>query len=75
MAVGAGQAGQRANGVLGVSGNRVGEIYGHTGNALTCFCTPEPYTLVSAGEGNEILKHPGVPFKGQGDSITNHHEA
>ena len=35
--------------------------------------TPRPYTLISAGEGPEILAHKGVPFKGQGVPIENPH--
>ena len=35
--------------------------------------TPKPYTLVSAGEDKEMLKHPGVPFKGQGEKVAHDH--
>ena len=36
--------------------------------------TPRPYKLISVGESKEILRHDGVPFKGQGERVTNLHE-
>jgi hypothetical protein len=45
----------------------MGDIQGSMANNLTGFVTPKPYTLISAGESKEILKHVGTPFKGIGD--------
>lgn len=70
-AVGAGD--RRAGAVLVSTGNKIGDIFGHTDDALTGFLTPRPFHLVSAGQGKEILLHAGVPFKGQGKAINHEH--
>lgn len=47
------------------SGSRMGDITGFTSTVLCGVYTADKM-LYSAGEGNEILKHQGLPFKGQG---------
>ena len=64
----------KASAVLVSTGNKVGDIFGHTDKVLSGILTPKPYKLLSVGESKEILLHPGVPFKGQGDRVTNAHE-
>ena len=64
----------KAAGVLVSTGNKVGDIFGHTDKVLSGIMTPRPYKLISVGESKEILRHDGVPFKGQGERVTNLHE-
>lgn len=64
VGVGEGDSTTRANCVTVPGGNQVGTILGHTDSCLTGFVTPKPFTVISGGVSNEILKHPGVPFKG-----------
>jgi WD40 repeat protein len=64
----------KAAAVLVSTGNKVGEIFGHTDKVLSGIMTPKPYKVISVGESKEILLHAGVPFKGQGERLTNVHE-
>ena len=54
------------------NGHGVGDILGHAGKIL-CGVLNSSKTLFSAGEGLEILRHEGPPFKGQGKPIKNIH--
>lgn len=45
------------------SGSRMGDVTGFTSTVLCGVLTSEK-VLYSAGEGNELLKHQGIPFKG-----------
>lgn len=54
------------------SGSTTGDVLGATGKILCAVLTPEN-SLFSAGEGNEILRHDGIPFKGQGKTIKHPH--
>lgn len=50
----------------------MGDITGVTATAL-CGVYTAKKILFTAGEGNEILKHQGLPFKGQGKQVTHPH--
>jgi WD40 repeat protein len=64
--------GEKACALNPESGSRTGDVLGATGKILCAVFTPEN-VLFSAGEGNEILRHDGVPFKGQGKPIKHPH--
>jgi len=64
IAVGSGQ-GTFAAARNAKTGSKIGDVFGHTANVLSCAITARPFKLFSAGEANEILVHEGVPFKGQ----------
>jgi len=64
--------GERACALNPESGSTTGDVLGSTGKILCAILTPEK-TLFSAGEGNEILRHDGIPFKGQGKAIKHPH--
>lgn len=55
--------GEKACALNPESGSRTGDVLGATGKLLCAVLTPEN-VLFSAGEGNEILRHEGIPFKG-----------
>jgi len=65
--------GEKACALNPESGSRTGDVLGATGKILCAVLTPEN-VLFSAGEGNEILRHDGVPFKGQGKAIKHPHQ-
>ena len=67
IAVGAGTE-IRANAVTFDTGSKCGTILGITCNQLCSDLAQieKKFTLFSAGEGNEIIFHEGIPFKGQG---------
>lgn len=50
------------------SGSRMGDVTGFTATVL-CGVFTAKKILWSAGESNEILRHDGIPFKGQGKKI------
>lgn len=54
------------------SGSRMGDVLGLTATVLCGVLTPEK-VLFTAGESNEILRHDGIPFKGQGKKVENPH--
>ena len=58
----------KANGVTYDTGSKCGTILGITSNQLCGDLAQidKKYALFSAGEGNEIMYHEGIPFKGQG---------
>jgi WD40 repeat protein len=64
--------GEKACALNPESGSRTGDVLGATGKILCAVFTPEN-VLFSAGEGNEILRHDGLPFKGQGKPIKHPH--
>jgi len=55
--------GEGAAAINSENGCHVGDILGHAGKILCGVLTSEK-VLFSAGEGNEILRHEGPPFKG-----------
>lgn len=57
--------GEKACALNPEGGSRMGDVTGSTAKILCAVLTPEK-VLFSAGEGNEILRHDGIPFKGQG---------
>lgn len=54
------------------SGSRMGDVTGFT-SAVLCSVLTNEKVLFSAGEGNEILRHDGIPFKGQGRQVAHPH--
>jgi len=64
--------GEGAGAINPENGHHVGDILGHTAKIL-CGVLNSEKVLFSAGEGNEILRHEGPPFKGQGRPIKNVH--
>lgn len=54
------------------TGNRTGDLTGFTSTILCGVLTAEK-VLYTAGEGNELLRHQGIPFKGAGKSIQHPH--
>lgn len=64
--------GEKACALNPESGSRTGDVLGATGKIL-CAVLTEEKVLFSAGEGNEILRHEGFPFKGQGKQVKHHH--
>jgi len=64
--------GEKACALNSESGSTTGEVLGATGKILCGVLTPEN-VLFSAGEGNEILRHDGIPFKGQGKTVKHPH--
>jgi hypothetical protein len=54
------------------TGSRTGDVLGSTAIVLCAVLTAEK-VLFSAGEGNEILRHDGIPFKGQGKQVKHPH--
>jgi hypothetical protein len=54
------------------TGSRMGDILGLTATVLCGVLTAEK-VLFTAGESNEILRHDGIPFKGQGKKVENPH--
>jgi len=69
-----GEGDQKAAGLLVATGNKVGDIFGHTDKVLSGILTPKPYKLIAGGESKEVLLHPGFPFKGQGERVAHPHE-
>lgn len=55
--------GEKACALNPESGSRMGDVTGSTAKILCAVLTSEK-VLFSAGEGNEILRHDGIPFKG-----------
>ena len=58
----------RANAVTIDTGSKCGTILGITSNRLCAdlVLVEKKQTLISGGEGNELIVHEGIPFKGQG---------
>lgn len=54
------------------SGSGMGDITGITSTML-CGVITNKKVLFTAGEGKEMLMHPGIPFKGQGKQVTHPH--
>jgi hypothetical protein len=54
------------------SGSQMGDILGITATSLCGVFTPKK-AMFSAGESSELLKHQGIPFKGQGTQIKHPH--
>jgi len=54
------------------SGSTTGDVLGATGKIL-CAALTKDKALFSAGESNEILRHDGIPFKGQGKKVVHPH--
>lgn len=54
------------------SGSRMGEITGVTATVL-CGVLTAKKVLFTAGESNELLRHDGIPFKGQGKKVEHPH--
>ena len=69
-----GEGDQKAAGLLVATGNKIGDIFGHTDKVLSGILTPKPYKLIAGGESKEVLVHPGFPFKGQGERVAHPHE-
>jgi len=55
------------------SGSALGDVLGATGKILCAVLTKEK-VLFSAGESNEMLRHDGIPFKGQGKKVDHPHK-
>lgn len=55
------------------SGSTTGDVLGATGKIL-CAALTKDKVLFSAGEFNEILRHDGIPFKGQGKKVEHPHK-
>ena len=64
--------GEKACALNPESGSTTGDVLGATGKVLCAVLTHEN-VLYSAGEGNEILRHEGIPFKGQGKTVKHPH--
>ena len=64
---------KKCNGIKVSNTSTIGDIFGHDGNIIAAAITAKPHTLISAGEGKEMLMHPGMPFKGQGTRIDHGH--
>lgn len=54
------------------TGGRGGDVTGHTGLVL-CGALTDQKVLFTAGESNEILRHEGIPFKGNGTRVSHPH--
>ena len=65
--------GEKACAINPDNGSTTGDVLGATGKIL-CAALTNDKVLYSAGEFSEILKHEGIPFKGQGKKIDHPHK-